>query len=141
MEPELEIEGMSDTNLRRPIRQVGPGAYETEIPLTVASQSPFVFRLRGADHPAATRGLYFPYPDESRGYPADHELLRRIAEGTGGRFAPQIDDIYRDYGDVTTRPTPLWRILAGLALMLYLFDIAIRRAGWLWTSHTSSESD
>lgn len=79
-----------------------------------------------------TRALYYPYPDEHRFYPPDLELLRGLAEQTGGSFVPDPGEIFADHGDTARVPTPLWPWLAGLGLVAYLLDIALRRAPWSW---------
>ncbi len=46
-----------------------------------------------------------------------------VSEETGGKFEPEVEEIFADYGDRVTVPTPLWPFLAGLALVLYLLDV------------------
>jgi hypothetical protein len=76
------------------------------------------------------RELYYPLPDEYRTYPPDVELLRALAEQTGGKLAPSVPEMFASQGDVGRARTPLWPWLAGIALAFYLLDVAVRRAPW-----------
>ena len=84
------------------------------------------------------QGVFFPYPDEERFYPPDRDLLQKLSDLTGGKFDPEIGDIYAPYEDRTIRPTPLTPFLIGLALLLYIVDVAMRRAPWLWSRFVDS---
>lgn len=134
--PEVQIVGPMSTDSTMPIPQVGPGSYEVRFPLTISAESLYEFRLAGPSLPGGTtaedssRALFYSYPDEYRLYPPNTELLRAISTQTGGEFDPEIEAIFADHGDTNTRPTPLWPYLASLALVLYLFDIALRRVPW-----------
>jgi len=68
------------------------------------------------------------YPDELRQMPPDHALLKAIAEQTGGRYSPEPKDVFASLGDRAPRPRALWPWAAALALLLYLADLALRRA-------------
>jgi hypothetical protein len=93
--------------------------------------------LEGEDLTRA-QGVFFPYPDEERFYPPDKDLLQKLSDLTGGKFDPEISDIYAPYEDRTIRPTPLTPFLIGLALLLYIVDVAMRRAPWLWSRFVDS---
>jgi len=79
---------------------------------------------------AGERRLYYPYPDEYRSLPPNMNLLRALAEETGGKLAPEIGEIFAAQGDRGSSRTPMWPWFAGIALLLYLCDIAVRRAPW-----------
>ncbi len=102
-----------------------------------SSEAPWQFRLTSDELPdealsSAYRAIYYPYPDEFRFYPADTERLRALSEQTGGKFQPEIADIFADLNESASVPTQLWPFLAALALLLNLLDIALRRVPWLW---------
>ncbi len=105
-------------------RQVGPGAYETTVP--VAERGDYLFHALGgaAD---SSRALAYSYPAEYQFHPPRLELLRAISRTTGGVFNPSVEDLFATDGESTVLPTPLWPYLAALALALYLVDLLLRR--------------
>jgi len=84
------------------------------------------------------RRLHYSYPDEYRGGPPDVELLRALAEATGGKLAPQTAQVFDPGNDRGRRQQPLWPLFAAAALVAYLLDIALRRAPWFrrWFDRT-----
>ena len=82
--------------------------------------------------------MYYTYSDEYRLYPPNMALLTTISEETGGKLLADNDEIFADYGESASVPTPLWPLLAGLALVGYLLDIAMRRAPWFWRLFASA---
>ena len=88
----------------------------------------------------ASRALHYEDPDEYRFYPPRVEWLRTVSEETGGKLNPDVEEIFADYGETVSRPVELWPLLAVLALIGYLLDIAIRRAPWIWERLESSAS-
>jgi uncharacterized membrane protein len=132
LEPRLEVVGPDGGVATLPLAQIGPGTYQARHPLATSAEAPYTFRLSGDDLEPQARALFYPYTDEFRLYPPNTELLAAIAEQTGGKLLPQTAEIFQDYGEAASLPTPLWPFLAGLALLGYLLDIAIRRAPWFW---------
>ncbi|HYL18611.1 MAG TPA: VWA domain-containing protein [Burkholderiales bacterium] len=117
------------------LRQTAPGGYTATVALDGAGAEPFGFELQsggGIDGAAArqsgTRRLYFPFPDEYRSMAPDTEALRALAEQTGGKLAPKTDEIFAAGDDSGRSHRPLWPALAAAALVVYLLDIAVRRA-------------
>jgi uncharacterized membrane protein len=118
------------------LRQEAPGLYRGRLPLGPASES-YTIELNseelaadGWEETGSRRALFHPYPDELRFYEPRIELLEALAVETGGKMAPEIDDLVHDYGETVPVPTPLRPWLTGLALLIYLFDVALRRAPW-----------
>jgi hypothetical protein len=130
--PNLEV--VESGNIGMPLRldQVGPSTFQARHPIETSSDDPYLFRLSGDGVENRSEAIYYPYRDEYRLYPPNSELLSAISTQTGGLVLPDIEDIFDDYGESASVPTPLWPWLAGLALLGYLFDIAIRRAPWFW---------
>ncbi|MEE2668780.1 MAG: VWA domain-containing protein [Gemmatimonadota bacterium] len=130
--PNLEV--VESGNIGMPLRldQVGPSTFQARHPIETSSDDPYLFRLSGDGVENRSEAIYYPYRDEYRLYPPNSELLSTISTQTGGLVLPDIEDIFDDYGESASVPTPLWPWLAGLALLGYLFDIAIRRAPWFW---------
>jgi hypothetical protein len=87
-----------------------------------------------------SQALYYRYGDEFRLYPANTELLNEIAVQTGGKFLPDVGEIFEDYGETASVPTPLWPGLSLLALFSFFLDIAVRRAPWFWRRFSAARS-
>ncbi len=71
--------------------------------------------------------LPYSYPDEYRFYPRDEALLAALAESSGGVFDPEMEAIFAADGQTVVSPIALWPYLAGLALLLYVTDLLLRR--------------
>ena len=94
-----------------------PGAYHLEIAQTHGGKP--LYRQ--------SRGLMVGYPDELRLKPTNVELLRAIAQGTGGTYDPEPDTVFQSSGRTAQRPVPLWAYLIAAAALLFLADVALRR--------------
>jgi len=125
LESHVRVVGPDQSVSEVPVHQVAPGAYEAKFPLT--RKGSYLFRAVGADSGGASRVLAYSYPDEYHFYPPNTETLRSISTETKGRFQPRPDDIFDAAGETTALPTPLWPYLTGLALLLYVGDVLLRR--------------
>ena len=139
LSPALEITDPASAVHTQAMRQIAPGVYRASVPLSISADTPWRFRLSADGLPeealsnaGATRAVFYPYPDEYRFYPPDATRLEAIATETGGVFRPEVSDIFADLDESASVPTELWPLLAALALLCYLVDIALRRAPWLW---------
>ena len=132
LEPELQVVEPGGAVVTLQIDQIGPGTYQAKFPLSASPDAPYSFRLSGNEMDAQSRELFYPYSDEYRLYPPNAELLAAVAGQTGGKVLPENEEIFADYGESASVPTPLWPFLAALALIGYLLDIALRRAPWFW---------
>ena len=119
------------------LRQIGPGHYAASVPVTTAAGRPYTFDVLAAGgvntqtaRRAGTRRLFYPYPDEYRSFPPNAELLEALAAQTGGKVGASIAEIFAAQGDRGVSRTALWPWLAAIGLLLYLCDIAVRRAPW-----------
>ncbi len=137
--PRVRVSGPDGAATTVELRHSGAGAYRLRVPL--ASGAALHFEL--ADSPGlsrlavgrtGSRRLFYAYPDEYRALPPNLELLRTLAEETGGKLAPSIAEVFAHNGDHSRVSRTLWPWLALLALFLYLLDIAARRAApaWRW---------
>ena len=68
-----------------------------------------------------------PYPDEFLLRPVNEVALRRLAEGTGGRYDPAPGDLLKDDTRTAGVAVELWPWLLGLAVALFVFDVAAKR--------------
>ena len=137
--PRVRVTAADGTATSVQLHHSGAGAYRLRVPL--ASGAAVSFELEqspGVSRPAleriGTRRLFYAYPDEYRALPPDIELLRTLAEETGGKLAPSIAEVFARNGDHSRVSRTLWPWLAALALLFYLLDIAVRRAplAWRW---------
>lgn len=115
--------------------QTAPGQYGATLRMEAGQGAPYRIALvagggiTGAEARAVPeRAIRYGWPEELRGLPPDLDILRALAEATGGAFAPTADDIFALRGDGTSVPRPLWPPLVGAALLLFLLDILVRRA-------------
>lgn len=117
------------------LKQTAPGRYEADFPTpeTGAYHLELSQQKNGVTTFRQTRGMVVGYPDELRLGPADEELMRRVATVSGGRYNPSAADVF-DLGDrVAERVTPLWPYLLAAALIVFVFDVALRRIDFtLW---------
>ncbi len=135
--PKVRVSGTGPQAQVFALRQWAPGTYRERIALPGPREQPFVFELLPTPSLSARqialagpRSLAYAHSDEYRVLPADHPLLRVLSEQTGGKFAPEMADIFRHYGDGGIRSRALWPWLAGLALALYVIEVFVRRAPW-----------
>jgi len=119
------------------LRQVGPGVYQARASFGSASMLSAQVRVGGgiknatADR-AGVRMIFSGFPDEYRSLPPNLDLLGTIADETGGKVRPSIEEIFDTQGDTGQRSTPLWPWLALAALIAYLMDILLRRLPYAW---------
>jgi uncharacterized membrane protein len=139
LEPALRVTGPSADVRTVPLRQTAPGRYRASVPVSISASSPWRFELdaegipdEALDRASRTRTVFYPYPDEYRFYPPDVAKLEAISLETGGKVGPTVEDIFEVGDERASVPTALAPFLMGLALVLYLMDIAVRRAPWLW---------
>lgn len=132
------------------LKQTAPGRYVAEFD----TPTPGAYHLQltqktvgGTTLHQQTRGLIVGYPDELRLYPTNNELLKTLAESTGGRFDPTPEELFaptepqgsQSSGSLPStvrtvqRMTPLWPYLVTAALLLFVADVALRRIDFsLW---------
>jgi len=111
------------------LEQVAPGRYRAEFPTAKAGTYYLEVTLRynGALIYRQRRGLVVGFPDELRLRPANRELLRSIAEATGGRYDPRPADIFAASDRTAPRTVRLWPYLIALASLIFLGDLTLKR--------------
>jgi Ca-activated chloride channel family protein len=112
-----------------PLRQTAPGRYvaEFETPSSGSYHLELTQKQAGQTLFQQSRGLSVGYNEELRLKPTNDELLKQIAAGSGGKFDIQPQDVFAADNRSVSRPTPLWPYLALAALILLVFDVALRR--------------
>jgi len=125
LHPQLRVLNPSQTASTVDVPQVGPGSYETRVPLR--QDGTYVFRTIGDVTGVPSRTLEYSYPDEYHFYPTDFTRLRTISAETGGVYQPAGPEIFDPHGETVPVHTKLWPFLASLALVLYVGDVFLRR--------------
>jgi uncharacterized protein YegL len=128
--------GHSRPILTAPLPQTAPGRYEADLflPRTGAFLLRAVHRspppVAGAVGPLVAESwgtLSLSYPREYLALPADLPLLDRVAEVTGGHRYQTAALALDPEGDKTRFVRALWPYLVGLAVLLLLLDVLLRR--------------
>ena len=125
----------------RPFVQTGPGAYQ----LRIAAPEPGAYRLdlrqgEGAEALTESTGFAILPSPELRPAPGGDGLLRALAERTGGRVL-DLDDPAAAFatsgleGEPLREFQPVWFVPLGLALVLFVAEIA-HRMGALAAVHS-----
>ena len=103
------------------------GAYNAE--LIVRHTAADGGKPGAADEPLARQFLSATvgYPDELLLRPLNEPLLRRLAEGTGGRYDPSPGSLLDGDERTASVESELWPFLLGLAAFFFLLDVAAKR--------------
>jgi len=73
------------------------------------------------------RGLAVGFPDELRTRPAEHDLLRAIAEATGGVYDPSPAALAGPASRTVSETIFLWSYFLIAALVIFVIDVVVRR--------------
>lgn len=109
--------------------QTAPGRYQAEFETARPGQYQLQF-AQSKDGQALgrqSRGLAVGYPDELRLRPANADLMRSIAETTSGRHDLKAEAVFDPPTRTAPRTTALWPYLLGLAALIFVVDVALRR--------------
>jgi hypothetical protein len=123
--PDIFVFGADGFQRPVEVRTVGEGAYRGRV---AVGDLQGLFRVRPL---AESRvfpevGLYRAV-DELREYGNDELLLRRVAEFTGGHFNARPADVFDPAGRVIPSTLRLWPGLLGLAILLNLVELLLRK--------------
>lgn len=116
--------------------QTAPGRYmaEFDTPRSGAYHVELTQKNNGQELSRQSRGLSVGYSDELRLRPANDDLLKRVAEISGGKFGVTAGEVFAPDGRTARRPTPLWPWLVTAAALIVVIDVGLRRidlTGWL----------
>jgi len=111
------------------MQQTAPGRYVTDIdlPHRGAYHLELAQSKLGQTIYRQSRGLVLGYPDELRLRTTNEELLKSLATSTGGTYDLEPDEVFAPTELTASRATPLWPVLAALAVILFVIDVALRR--------------
>jgi Ca-activated chloride channel homolog len=126
IKPDLSLQSVT-------FRQTAPGRYEAEMPMKETGSYLFKIRqTRGADTEEVvsdfTRAVTLSYKPEYRHLGINHDFLKELSRGSGGQYNASTDEIFKisDADKVPVRKR-LWPWLLSIALVLFVFDVALRR--------------
>jgi uncharacterized membrane protein len=117
-------------------RQTAPGRYEGRLSASQRGSYLLTLHEEGSDSAPATLGtvpFVVPYPREYHELRPNLPLLSRVAEETGGellradQWEQGIKRLMTPHPAKATAARAVWQPLAGLALVLFLADLAARR--------------
>jgi len=140
LDPEAASVGPDGAVKQLNVVQTGPGRWRAEFPATDAGSYLVNFSLgKSADGRRASvqASVSVPYPKEFRTVRDNTALLLQIAEKTGGRVlklgpAQGIDAFDRANLPVPESQRRMWDLMAILAAVLFLLDVAVRRLAIDW---------
>lgn len=116
-------------NRKLVMNQTAPGRYvaEFETAQSGAYHLELTQKQKGQSLSAQSRGLVIGYEEEFRLKPTNEDLLKAIAQVSGGQFNPEPETIFEDQERTVARATPLWPYLVLAAAFIFLADVALRR--------------
>ena len=112
-----------------PLVQTAPGRYTAEFdtPRSGAYHVELTQAKNGQQLSRQSRGLAVGYSDELRLRPTNEELLKRIAQASGGTYGLAADKVFAPDERTARRPSPLWKWLVWAAVVLFVLDVGLRR--------------
>ena len=135
--PGLPVEAAAVARVRGPdgevnvvsLRRVASGRFEGEAPADTAGAYWITAVINTPDggRTSASVGAVSTYQEEFSFLPADPALAQEIAEVTGGRVNPPADTYFETVATRGVTDLAIWPWLVGLALVLFLVDVAARR--------------
>lgn len=127
---EVRVVSPDSATISYQAEQTAPGQYT--LPLTC--EQPGMWQLHvsvsaeGQVLYQQSTGVAVDDRDELRRLPTDVALLQTLARTTGGRFAPEPQQVFDpDPQQVRRQHVPVWPWLLRLALLLWVLDVALRR--------------
>jgi Ca-activated chloride channel homolog len=123
---------------------IGPGGFQRPIEVTKVSEGAYRGRLRIGDrrglfrirpfqeNPAFPEVGFYRKEEELNDYGSNEQLLRQIAEYTGGRFQPAPSAVFDGGGLSIPSVFRLWPALLVLAILLNLAELIMRKWPGIW---------
>jgi hypothetical protein len=135
LEATLDVDGPTESSSARarrsvPLDQRAPGRYEARLPLdrygTFALSA--TLRREGRALARSHGQVSHPYPAELAVIEPDAELLRQVSAETHGLRLKSPREIFDARGQTVVAHRDLWPRVVLAALLLFLVDLALRRA-------------
>ncbi len=140
LEPSATMVAPDGTSREMTAVQIGPGRWRAEFPVTESGSYLVNFGLgRDAEgrRSSVQASVSVPYPKEFRTVRDNRALLEQIADRTGGRVLrlgnpAAVDAFLRDGLPIPESARRMWDLMAILAAVLFLLDVAVRRIAVDW---------
>jgi uncharacterized membrane protein len=140
LDPEAATVGPSGTVSTLNVVQSGPGRWRAEFPVAEAGSYLVNFSLgktKDGRRSTVQAAVSVPYPKEFRTVRDNRALLEQIADKTGGRVLRLGNMQGIDAFDRAGLPVPesqrrMWDLMAIIAAILFLLDVAARRIAIDW---------
>ena len=114
------------------VSKIAAGNYRARVAI---DHNQGLFRVRPlAESRAFPEIGFYREEDEMSDHSSNAFLLRQIAQATGGRFQPQAKDMFQAGGRSVASSMELWPGLLGLALLLNLAELFLRKGRGLLAS-------
>jgi len=123
--PDVFVMGPNEFRRTLELSKTAPGTYQGRASIGEAQG---LFRIRPLEESLAFPEVgFYRQEEEMSEYGSDEELLRRVADFTGGRFQPAPEDIFDTGGRGVPASMDLWPGLLAIAVLLTLAEIAHRK--------------
>ncbi|MBA2662197.1 MAG: VWA domain-containing protein [Bradymonadaceae bacterium] len=111
------------------LQQTAAGRYEARVPLQEFGSYSFkAGHDKDGDTIAVSQGsVAYPYPQEFMFVEPNYALLRRAAEIGSGTTNPAVQTLFEPTGEQVKYRRHIWPYFVVIALMLLIFDLALRR--------------
>jgi hypothetical protein len=107
------------------VTKLATGIYRARV---VIGQRQGLFRVRPLDESRAFPEIgFYRERDELLDYGVNEPLLRQIAEATGGRYNPPVKALFDSGGRSIRSNMELWPGLLGLAILLNMAEVFLRK--------------
>jgi hypothetical protein len=123
--PQIFVFGPDGFQKPIPVKKIAAGTYQGRLQI---GERQGLFRVRPVEESRAfpEAGLYRP-ETELADYGANPELLKQVAEFTGGQFEPEPAAVFTSTGRSIASTLNLWPGLLGLAVLLNLAELILRK--------------
>ncbi len=113
------------------LEQVGPGRYVGRFPAREEGVYLVGIAQRRLDRVVGSQvaGLVVPYAQELREFAVDEAMLKELAEITGGAAMAEPSEAFLKSRQQSRGAIEIWTWLVGLAALMIVLDIAVRRFG------------
>ncbi len=122
----------------------GPNGFQSPLKMTKVAAGHYrarvaigarqgLFRVRPvADSRAFPEVGFYRQEDEMMEYGSNEQLLHQVADSTGGRYNPALNEVFNSSGRAISAMLELWPFFLGLAIVLNVAELVMRKWRGLW---------
>jgi Ca-activated chloride channel homolog len=130
--PDIFAIGPNDFRAPLQVSKIAAGHYRARLGI---GQNQGLFRIRPLEDTLAFPEVgFYRQEDEMLEYGNNEQLLRQVAQATGGRFEPSPRQVFDSGGRSTSTTMDLWPALLALAVALNLAELVKRKSKGLLES-------